>query len=151
MSLYLDASCLLKVLFLEPETPRVMQLIAAEEQVVVSTLARLETLVQIHGRGSGGLLKPVAVRSLVARLGALLGQDPYEMVHTLPAVIDVAEGHLPRLPREAHCPTLDRLHLAAMEAFNLRRLLTNDDAQARAARALGFTVIVPRPTRSERR
>ena len=106
MSLYLDASCLLKVLFLEPETPRVMQLIAAEQQVVVSTP---------------------------------------------PAVIDVAEGHLRRLPREAHCPTLDRLHLAAMEALNLRRLLTNDDAQARAARALEFTVIVPRPTRSERR
>ena len=151
MSLYLDASCLLKLLFPEPETPRVMQLIAAEQQVVVSTLARLETFVQIHGRGSGGLLKPAAVRSLVARLEALLGQDPYEMVHTPPTVIDVAEEHLRRLPREAHCPTLDRLHLASMEAFNLRRLLTNDDAQARAARALGFTVIVPRTTRSQPR
>ena len=73
------------------------------------------------------------------------------MVHTPTAVIDVAEEHLRRLPREAHCPTLDRLHLAAMEAFNLRRLLTNDDAQARAARVLGFTVIVPRTTRPERR
>ena len=151
MSLYLDASCLLKVLFPEPETPRVMQLIAAEQQVVVSTLARLETLVQIHGRGSGGLLKPAAVRSLVARLEALLGQDPYEMVHTPPTVIDVAEEHLRKLPRAAHCPTLDRLHLAAMEAFNLRRLLINDDAQAHAARALGFAVIVPRTTRSEPR
>ncbi len=151
MSLYLDASCLLKVLFPEPETPRVMQLIAAEQQVVVSTLTRLETLVQIHGRGSGGLLTPAAVRSLVARLEALLEQDPYEMVDTPGAVIEVAGEHLRRLPREAHCPTLDRLHLAAMEAFNLRRLLTNDDAQARAARALGFAVIVPRTTRSEPR
>ena len=73
------------------------------------------------------------------------------MVHTPPAVIEVAEEHLRRLPREAHCPTLDRLHLAAMEALDLRRLLTNDDAQARAAQALGFAVIVPRPAHSERR
>ena len=65
--------------------------------------------------------------------------------------LDVAEEHLRRLPRGAPCPTLDRLHLASMEALNLRRLLTNDDAQARAARALGFAVIVPRPARSERR
>jgi predicted nucleic acid-binding protein len=151
MGLYLDASCLLKVLFPEPETPWVMQLIAAEQQVVVSTLARLETLVQIHGRGSGGLLKPAAVRPLVARLEALLGQAPYELVHTPSTMIDVAEGHLRRLPREAHCPTRDRLHLASMEAFNLRRLLTNDNAQARAARSLGFTVIVLRTTRSEPR
>ena len=151
MRLYLDASCLLKLLFSEPETPRVMYLIAAEQQVVVSTLARLEALVQLHGRGSGGLLKPASVRSLVAHLQALLGQDPYEMVHTPPTAIDVAKEQLRRLPREAHCPTLDRLHLASMEAFNLRRLLTNDDAQARAARALGFTVIVPRSTRSASR
>jgi len=151
MSLYLDASCLLKLLFPEPETPQVMQLIAAEQQVVVSTLARLETLVQIHGRGSGGLLTPVAVRSLVARLEALLGQDPYEMMDTPGVAIEVAGEHLRRLPRGAHCPTLDRLHLAAMEALNLRRLLTNDDAQAHAARALGFAVIVPRTTRTEPR
>ena len=87
----------------------------------------------------------------LARFEALLGQDPYAMVDTPPAVIDVAEEHLRRLPREAHCPMLDRLHLAAMEAFNLRRLLTNAAAQARAARALGFAVIMPRTTRSEPR
>ena len=45
MSLYLDTSCLLKMLFPEPETRRVMQLVAVEEHVVISTLARLETLV----------------------------------------------------------------------------------------------------------
>jgi hypothetical protein len=39
---------------------------------------------------------------------------------------------------------LDRLHLAVMKSLDVRRLLTNDHAQARAARALGFVVIVPR-------
>ena len=43
-----------------------------------------------------------------------------------------------------HCRTLDRLHLAAMEALGLRRLLTNDEIQGRAAKARGFEVLLPR-------
>lgn len=144
MSLYLDASGLLKVLFPEPETSRVMQLIAAEEHVVVSTLARLETLVQVHARAAGGLLTRPAARSLIDRLEKLLRQAPYEVVRAPTAVVDVAEGQARTLPRDAYCPTLDRLHLAVMKSLDLRRLLTNDDAQARAARALGFSVVVPR-------
>jgi hypothetical protein len=31
-----------------------------------------------------------------------------------------------------------------MQLFNLRRLLTNDDTQAKAAHELGFEVILPR-------
>jgi predicted nucleic acid-binding protein len=38
----------------------------------------------------------------------------------------------------------DRLHLAIIESLGLRRLLTNDDGQARAARGLGFEVTLPR-------
>jgi hypothetical protein len=48
------------------------------------------------------------------------------------------------LPKDRYCPTLDRLHLAVMQALGFRRLLTNDDAQARAGRALGFSVSLPR-------
>jgi predicted nucleic acid-binding protein len=144
VSLYLDTSCLLKTLFPEPETERVIRLVAAEERVVVSTLARLETLVQIHARGAGGLLEPGAVRSLAARLETILRQAPHEVVRTPAETVDVAEEHLRSLPREAHCLTLDRLHLAVMRSLDVRRLLTNDAAQARAARALGFAVMVPR-------
>jgi predicted nucleic acid-binding protein len=39
---------------------------------------------------------------------------------------------------------LDRLHLAAMQALDVRRLLTNDEIQARAAAALGFEILRPR-------
>ncbi len=41
------------------------------------------------------------------------------------------------------CRTLDRLHLAAMEDLQVRRLLTNDAIQAEAANELGFQVILP--------
>lgn len=47
-------------------------------------------------------------------------------------------------PGAVHCRTLDRLHLAAMIGFGHDRLLTNDDALAHAAEALGFTVLMPR-------
>jgi predicted nucleic acid-binding protein len=122
---------------------RVMQLVAAEEHVVVSTLARLEALVQIHARRSGGLLRGPVAGALVARLDTVLRQTPYEVVRTPSEMVDAAEAHLRSLPREAHCLTLDRLHLAVMKSLDVNRLLTNDPAQARAARALGITVIVP--------
>ena len=64
---------------------------------------------------------------------------------TTPAGIDgVAAGQLIPLGRSVHCRTLDRLHLAAMQALGVRRLLTNDDIQTRAATALGFEVLRPR-------
>ncbi len=144
MSLYLDTSCLLKLLFLEPETPRVLQLVAEEEEVVVSTLARLEAIVQIHARATGGLLTRPAGRTLVARLEALLSQAPYDVVRATADIVDRAGEQVRSLPKDAYCPTLDRLHLAVMHELQIGRVLTNDDAQARAARVLGFSVLMPR-------
>jgi predicted nucleic acid-binding protein len=134
----------LKVLFPDPESRRVMQLVSAEEHVVVSTLARLETVVQIHARAVGGFLTRPAARSLVARLETVLRQVPYDVVRMPAEVVDLAEAQVRPLARDAYCPTLDRLHLAVMKALDVQRLLTNDDAQARAAQALGFSVVVPR-------
>ena len=64
--------------------------------------------------------------------------DPYEMVHTPPTVIDVAEEHWRRLPREGHSPPLDRLHLVSMEALDLRRVLTDADAPRVSPRRWGL-------------
>lgn len=144
MSLYIDTSCLLKVPFPEPETARVMQLVAAEEHVVVSSLARLETVVQIHARLCGGLLSRPAGRQLIRRLDELLRRTPYDVVRVPLSALDLAEKQVRPPQREAYCPTLDRLHLAVMRALDVRRLLTNDDAQARGARELGFSVVLPR-------
>jgi predicted nucleic acid-binding protein len=144
VSLYLDTSCLLKMLFPEPEARRVMQLISAEEHVVVSSLARVEALVQVHARVVGGILTRAAARALVRRLDELLRKEPYEVVGIPPDIVDIAEDHVRRLPPRAYCPTLDRLHLGVMQSLHLTRLLTNDGAQARAARALGFSAVLPR-------
>lgn len=144
MSLYLDTSCLLKLFFPEPESARVASIVAAEPRVVVTNLARLEALVQIGGRVHGGVLKERAGARLYSQIDAVLRLAPYELV-TTPAAIDLAaEGQLVPLGRRAHCRTLDRLHLGAMQVLGMRRLLTNDDVQATAAHDLGFEVLLPR-------
>ena len=60
MSLYLDTSCLLKLFFDEPETERTMELVAREERVVVSSLARLEAVIQIQARTTDRMLSSSA-------------------------------------------------------------------------------------------
>ena len=77
-------------------------------------------------------------------MDGLLQQAPYDVVRAPAEVIDAAEQQVRSFPKEGYCPTLDRLHLAVMQALGVDRLLTNDDAQARAGRALGFVVSLPR-------
>ena len=144
MALYLDTSCLLKLFFPEPETPRTITLIAAEPRVLVSSLARLEALSQLHARVVGGLLSAARARRLRERMAAMLGLAPYEPVRCPGDIIDLAESQVDVSAKTGYCRTLDRLHLATMQAFGVQRLLTNDDTQAAAARALGLDVVLPR-------
>lgn len=142
-SLYLDTSCLMKLLFDEAESSRTVALIDVEARVEVSDLARLEAIVQIEGRAAGGSLTRRQSKQLIDRLDAILARSPMARVADPRDVLAVAEKQVRRGPKTVHCPTLDRLHLAIMEALGVTRLLTNDDAQARAASALGFEVSLP--------
>ena len=144
MALYIDTSCFLKLFFPEPETTRVAGLVSAETRVVISALVRLETLSHVHARVAGGLMSRAFGANLVRRMDRMLETDPYELVFCPASIVEVAEAQVRPLARSAHCRTLDRLHLATMQALGLQRLLTNDDGQAAAARALGFDVSLPR-------
>jgi predicted nucleic acid-binding protein len=141
MSLYIDTSCLLELFFPEAESSAVAQLVGAEDQVVVSTLAHLELQVQVQGRVAGGSLSARAATALMALVDRTLGKLPYEVTETPSNLFVIASRQITPMGRSAHCRTLDRLHLAAMEALGLRRLLTSDEIQARAAQALGFEVV----------
>ncbi len=143
MALYLDTSCFLKVFFPEPETDRTLALICAEPRVLVSSLTMLEALSQIHARVAGGLLSPGRATRLRRRLEAVLALAPYELVRCPGDVVDVAAEQVKVAARTGYCRTLDRLHLATMQALEVRRLLTNDDTQAAAARTVGFDVLMP--------
>lgn len=144
MALYLDTSCFLKLFFPEPEAARVAELISAETRVVVSTLARLETIGHLHGRVEAGLVSRTFALTLLRRIEQTLQTEPYEIVSCPASMIEVAEAQVRPFEKARHCRTLDRLHLAAMQVLGIQRLLTNDDRQAAAARGLGFEVSLPR-------
>jgi len=143
--LYLDTSCLLKLFFPESESLRVAAIIGDEGRVVVSLLAKLETLIQIEGRLEGGLLSRRTAMSLWQKVEKVLATAPHEVVSTPLDWAEVALRQVLPLGASRHCRTADRLHLAIMQSLEIRRILTNDDVQAAAARQMGFEAIVPRP------
>jgi len=140
-ALYLDTSCLLKIFFPEPESASVVEVLAAEQRVVVSELVRLEAETQLRARLVGGLLGKAKHRRLSAELATTLALEPFTVV-AFP--LDGFE-RARRLAGAAkvHCRTLDLLHIAVMDALGIRRLLTNDRPQGAAASALGAFVISP--------
>lgn len=142
-SLYVDTSCFLKLLFPEPEARRTAELIAAKGSVAVSTLGRLETLVQIQGRVAGKRLAASVAARLRRRIDVLLESAPFDLVPCPPDIMELAETQMRSKPR-SHCRTLDRLHLAVVESLGLRCILTNDAGQGAAARAFGLEAVFPR-------
>jgi len=140
--IYLDTSCLLKLLREEPESAAVRSAVDAEGEVVVSSLAELETEVQLKAAAKGGDIRLSQWRQYQARLNALRNLDPFHFRH-LPAAVFSTALRQHRHPQSAYCRTLDRLHLAAMEELKLTRLMTLDEAQGSAAEALEYEVVFP--------
>jgi len=132
--IYLDSSCLLKLLLTEPESEAVRQAVAREEDVVVSALTELET--------AGAVFGERRYRAYLDQLERFRDVDPFRFL-PLPGTVFQTALRQQRRARQPHCRSLDRLHLAAMEELGLRRLMTNDVAQAIGARSLGFEVLRP--------
>ena len=140
--IYLDTSCLLKLLRQEPESLEVRSAVAAEDIVVVSSLTELETEVQLKAAAIGGEIRTSQWRQYQARLMGMRNFDPFHFRH-LPAAVFQTALRQHRHRQAAYCRSLDRLHLAAMEELNQRRLMTLDETQAGAAEALGHEVVRP--------
>lgn len=140
--LYIDTSSLLKLFIREPETAAVRRLIEIEPAVVVSSLARLETVVQLKAAWKGGDLTRAQYTRAVGQAAVVLAGEPFE-IRSLPGTVFQIALRQHESFRDVHCRSLDRLHLAAMEELGIRRLMTNDAKQADAARAMGIEVLVP--------
>lgn len=141
-ALYLDTSCLLKLFIREPESPRVIELLSGESQIVVSELTRLEAETQLRARLRGGLLTKGKYDKVARELEATLTLDPFSVAPFPIEAFERARSFAHRT--KVHCRTLDLLHLAAMDCDGLSRLLTNDSVQATVARSLGIAVELPR-------
>jgi len=145
MVIYLDSSCLLSLLWDELESSAVILAVAREEIVVITALAELETLVQLKAAQLGGEYNLPWRRVLESRLSGFYRQPPYEFRGLSGRLLKTAlRQH--RNSGRLHCRAFDRLHLAAMEELQVRRLMTHDQAQAAAARAMGFDVVQPGKT-----
>jgi predicted nucleic acid-binding protein len=140
--IYLDSSCLLKLLLEEPESESIRQAVAREDDVVISSLTELESTVQLTAGWRGGEYRERRYRAYLAQLEAFRAMDPFRF-RSLPGTIFQTALRQHRAARNVHCRSLDRLHLAAMEELELRRLMTNDATQAGGARSLGFEVLTP--------
>jgi uncharacterized protein with PIN domain len=75
--IYLDTSCLLKLLREEPGSAAVRSTVATEAEVVVSSLTELETEVQLKAAVLGGDLRASQWRQYQAKLAALRNVDPF--------------------------------------------------------------------------
>ena len=142
LMVYLDTSCLLKLLLLEPESAAVRQAVSAETGVVISSLTQLEAEVQLAAGHRGGRYRASQWRAYRSGLARLLDLDPFRL-RSLPGTVFATALRQQQLSVKVHCRSLDRLHLAAIEELGLERLMTHDDAQAAAARACGFSVAQP--------
>jgi len=140
--IYLDTSCLLKLLWEEPESADVRRAVDGQDEVVVSSLTELETEVQLKAAAIGGEIRASQWRQYQVRLTAMRNLDPFHFRH-LPAAVFSTALRQHRHPQVAYCRTLDRLHLAAMEELRLKRLMTLDEIQAKAAQALGYEILYP--------
>jgi predicted nucleic acid-binding protein len=140
--IYLDTSCLLKLLREEPESAAVRTAVNAENKVVVSSLTELETEVQLKAAAVGGEIRASQWRQYQARLAGMRNFDPFHF-RPLPAAVFLTALRQHRRPQAAYCHSLDRLHLSAMEELKQTRLMTLDETQAVAAKALGHEVVRP--------
>ena len=140
--IYIDSSSLLKTIWHEQESIEVIEAIALEESVIVSSLTELETLIQLKGAFLGGDYSRSQWKRFEAELTSLRSQTPYEF---RPVTANFFKTALRQHKNSGniHCRGLDRLHLATMEDLNITRLMTHDRGQAKAAREAGFTVIQP--------
>ncbi len=140
--IYLDTSCLLKLLRDEAESADVRNAVSREEIVVVSSLAELETEVQLKAAAVGGEIRTSQWRQYQAKLTAMRNFDPFHFRH-LPAAVFSTALRQHRHPQSVFCRAMDRLHLAAMEELKLTQLITLDEIQAKVALALNYEVIRP--------
>src|SRR5580658_2609224 len=130
--IYLDTSCLLKLLRDEPESASVRSAVDAENEVVISSLTELETEAQLKAAAAGGQIRTSQWRQYQARLTVLRNFDPFHF-RPLPAAVFSTALRQHRHPQAMYCRAMDRLHLAAMEELGLTRLITLDEIQAKVA------------------
>jgi uncharacterized protein len=135
MTVYVDTSVILRILFREPNPVEVW---GKWDRALSSSLWRVEALRNVDRLRLGGDLSDEDVADLVREI---------RLVHETLAVYPLTETILQRASESfpTVVGTLDAIHLATALAIRqvepLDILLTHDGQLATAARSVGFTVV----------
>lgn len=131
MTTYVDSSALLKRYIDEHDSPAAVEFMTADPVVVTSRLTEVEVRRNLS-RLLGDDDLDAARRQLSVDLDAF----------ALVALDAVTCNEAARIAEQTRCRSLDALHIgAAMRAGRATTLLTFDVRQARAARAVGLSVV----------
>ncbi len=103
--IYLDSSCLLKLLLEEPESEAVRQAVAGEADVVISPLTKLETAVQLRAGRLGAVFGERRYRAYLGKLEEFRVVDPFRFP-PLPSTVFQTALRQQRSARQPHCRTL---------------------------------------------
>ena len=140
--IYLDTSCLLKLLRDEAESADVRKAVSREEIVVVSSLAELETEVQLKAAAIGGEIRTSQWRQYQAKL-----RRCEISIRSISATCQrrYFRRHCDNtgIRSRCYCRALGSVALAAMEELKMTQLITLDETQAKVALALNYEVIPP--------
>jgi predicted nucleic acid-binding protein len=135
MTVYVDTSVILRILFREPNPVEVW---GKWDRALSSSLWRVEALRNVDRLRLGGDLSDEDVADLVREI---------RLVHETLAIYPLTETILQRASESfpTVVGTLDAIHLATALAIRqvepLDSLLTHDGQLATAARSVGFTVV----------
>jgi predicted nucleic acid-binding protein len=135
MTVYVDTSVILRILFREPNPVEVW---GKWDRALSSSLWRVEALRNVDRLRLGGDLSDEGVADLVREI---------RLIHETLAIYQLTETILQRASESfpTVVGTLDAIHLATALAIRqvepLDILLTHDGQLATAARSVGFTVV----------
>jgi predicted nucleic acid-binding protein len=135
--MYLDTSVLVPFYLPEALSDAVEQLLRAEAQRGLSQLVEVELFSAVSRRVRMGEISLEQARQIAERFQIHLDSGYYTRIPLQPIHYSLAREWLSRFDRPLR--TLDALHLA-VAASNHLRLVTADEALARAADAFGVEV-----------
>jgi predicted nucleic acid-binding protein len=146
-AVYWDTSALLKLYAPEQDSDQYRRLlIAQQEHVAISALHDVEFFYALRCKEARGEIPNGSSQQLIASFQQHVREGRYfqipwgqDLVQNARDALDLCLTQIPPRPLRS----LDGLHLGALQAANIQRIVTADIRMQEAATALGVTNVLP--------
>ena len=139
MTAYIDTSALAKCYIREPRSLEVLEWADSQGETAIAALTLVEFRCLLARRRRIGQIDTVLERRALAEFDSHVRGDAWRIHQGSFGDFAAARDLIDVLPDIA-LRALDALHLATARSVGASEFATSDKAQAKAARALGFTV-----------